>query len=205
MKHWIALALLSGAALAHAQSTPAKKELVAKVLLLQQPGFESMARSIAERPVAQLLQQAGSALQSQVPADKREGIAKTIEAEAKKFVDEATPVIRERAIKLAPTTVGTMMEEKFTEDELKQLIVWLESPVNKKYQQIGPELQNGLVQKLLPEVGPMLDPKLQALQQKMRAAFSAAAADAPAATGSAPAKSKPAASAARPAAKPASK
>jgi hypothetical protein len=44
-----------------------------------------------------------------------------------------------------------VLEEKFTEDELKQLIAWLESPVNKKYQQLAPEMSNSLGQKLAAE------------------------------------------------------
>lgn len=200
MKRLIAVALLSCATLAHAQSTPAKKELVAKLLQLQQPGIDNMAKSIAERPVMQLMQHAGSALQTQVPQDKREATAKTLQADAQKFVDEAYPVIRERAVKLAPTTVGAVLEEKFSEDELKQLIAWFESPVNKKYQQVGPELQNSMLQKLLAEASPILDPKLQALQQKMGNTLRAAAGDA------GPSKAaKPAASGARPPAKAASK
>ena len=196
-KFWFTLALVSCAALAHAQTSPAKKELVAKVLQLQQPGIESMAKQIAERPVVQLMQQAGNVLQTQVPADKREAIAKSIEADAKKFVEEATPLIRERALKLAPTTVGALMEEKFTEDELKQLINWLEAPVIKKYQQLSPELQSSMVQALVAETAPILDPKLRALQEKMRTAFGMATEAAKPA--------RPAAPAARPAAKPASR
>ena len=200
MTRWMAVALLSCATLAHAQGTPTKKELVAKVLQLQQPGIEGMAKQLAQGPVMQMMQQANNVLQTQVPPDKREAIAKNIEAEAKKFIDEAIPVIRDHALKLAPTTVGTIMEEKFSEDELKALIAWLESPVNKKYQQLGPEMQNAMVQKLMAETAPLLDPKLQALQQKMRTAFAMSAPDA----ASRPA-AKPAASAAKPAAKAASK
>ena len=200
MTRWMAVALLSCATLAHAQGTPTKKELVAKVLQLQQPGIEGMAKQLAQGPVMQMMQQANNVLQTQVPPDKREAIAKNIEAEAKKFIDEATPLIRDHALKLAPTTVGTIMEEKFSEDELKALIAWLESPVNKKYQQLGPEMQNAMVQKLMAETAPLLDPKLQALQQKMRTAFAMSAPDA----ASRPA-AKPAASAAKPAAKAASK
>jgi hypothetical protein len=193
----MAVALLSCATLAHAQSTPAKKELVAKVLQLQQPGIESMARQLAQGPVLQMMQQANNVLQTQVPADKREAIGKSIEADAKKFIDEATPVIREHAIKIAPSTVGAIMEEKFSEDELKVLVAWLESPVNKKYQQLGPEMQNAMVQKLMAETAPLLDPKLQALQQRMRTAFGMPPSDSA---------SRPAAKpAAKPPAKPASK
>jgi hypothetical protein len=200
MKRWIALALISCATLAHAQPSPAKKELVAKLLQRQQPGIENMAKMLAERPVLQLMQQAGQALQ-QIPPDKREATGKSLQADAQKFVEEAIPVIRERAIKLAPSTVGTMMEEKFSEDELKQLIAWHESPLKKKYEQAGGEMQNAMIQKLLAEAGPVLDPKLQALQQKMGSTLRAAAG-----AGEPGAKSgKPAASGAKPAAKPASK
>lgn len=157
-------------------ATPAKKELVQKLVLLQQPGIESVARGIVERPAMQLMQAAGQALQTQVAPDKREAVGRSIEADVKKFVDEATPLLRERAVKLAPSVLGPVLEEKLSEDELKQLIAWLESPVNKKYQQISPELQNTFGQKLLAEAGPLLDAKLQALQQKVRSTLGVPAA-----------------------------
>ena len=83
--------------------------------------------------------------QQQMPPEKREAIGKQIEAEVKKYVEEAYPLVRERALKLAPTTIGAVLEEKISEDELKQLIAWLESPTNKKYQQLGREMRNDFV------------------------------------------------------------
>ena len=190
-----ALALFAAATLAQAES---KKDLVQKVLLLEQPLIENISRSIVERPAAQLMQAAGQALQTQVPPDKREAVGKSVQADVKKYVDEATPLLRERAIKLAPSTFGVALEEKFTEAELKQLIAWLESPVNKKFQQLGGEMQSNFVQKLAAEAAPLLDPKLQALQQKLRTTFSAAAASAPASGAAASATAvKPGASAAK--------
>jgi hypothetical protein len=166
MKRLMMIAVLCTAAtLAQAQT---KKELVAKVLLLQRPMIENISRSIVERPAGQLMQAAGQALQTQVPPEKREAVGKAIETDVKKYVEEATPLLRDRAIKLAPSTLGTALEEKFTEAELKQLVAWLDSPVNKKFQQVGPEMQNAFVQKLATEAAPLLDPKLQALQQRMR-------------------------------------
>ena len=201
MKKMIVLALITSATLAHAQNasapapTPvsaAKKELVQKVLLLQQPAIENMARNLVEQPAGQMMQAAGRALQQQVPAEKREAVGKGIEADVKKYVDESYPTIRDRAVKIAPSTIGTVLEEKFTDDELKQLIAWLESSVNKKYLQLGPEMQNGFMQKLVSEARPVLDPKLQALETKVRASLGVPAepssSTAPAATGGAPAK-----------------
>ena len=187
--------LLVVASSVQAQTT-AKKELVAKVLLLQQPAIEQAAQALAERPALQMLQQAGMALQSQLPADKREAVAKEIQAEAKKYADEAVPLVRERAVKLAPSTVGALLEEKFSEDELKQLIAIIESPVNRKFLQLGGEMQNALIDKLVAETQGVVEPKVRALEQaigkRLAQAAPAAAPAAPAAPaakgGKAPAK-----------------
>jgi hypothetical protein len=167
MNRWIVMTLLVLVTGVQAQTTPAKKELVAKVLLLQQPAIEQAAQALAERPAAQMMQQAGMALQSQVAADKREAIAKEIEADVKKYVDETVPLVRERAVKLAPSTVGALLEEKFNEDELKQLIAIIESPVNRKFLQLGGEMQKALLEKLVSETQGLVEPKVKALEQSI--------------------------------------
>ena len=180
MKKLIVAALLASAAMAHAQSastpapaapsSPAKKELIQRLLVLQQPGIEGLARNLVEQPAAAMMQAAARALQ-QLPADKREAVGKSIEADVRKYVDEANPLVRERAIKLAPSTIGSMMDEKFTEDELKQLAAWLDSPVSKKYAQLGVDMQKSFTEKLVAESRPTVEPKLQALETKVRASL----------------------------------
>jgi hypothetical protein len=167
MNKWMILSLLVLATGAQAQSTPAKKELVTKVLLLQQPAIEQAAQSLAERPAAQLMQQAGMALQSQVPADKREAIAKEIQADVKKYADDVVPMVRERAVRLAPSTVGALLEEKFSEDELKQLVAIIESPVNRKFLQLGGEMQKVLLDKLIADTQGAVEPKVKTLEQSI--------------------------------------
>jgi hypothetical protein len=191
MKRLMILTLLVLATGVHAQATSTKKELVNKVLLLQQPAIEQAAQALAERPAAQMMQQAGIALQSQVAADKREAIAKEIQADVKKYVDETVPMVRERAVKLAPSTVGALLEEKFSEDELKQLIAIIESPVNRKFLQLGGDMQKALLDKLIAETQASVEPKVRALEQSIgkRLGLSAPATGAaPAATTSKPAK-----------------
>ena len=162
----LAAALAAGTAVA--QSTPAKKALVQRLMVLQQPEIEGFARQIVERPAVQMMRDAGLALQQQLPPDKREAAGRQIEAEVKKYVDEAYPIVRKRALELAPTTIGAVLEQKMTEDELKALLAWLESPTNKKYQQLGGELRNTFSQKLIGEVPAVLDPKLSALDGRIR-------------------------------------
>jgi len=177
MRALIMVALLAGATLSHAQTTTTspKKELVAKLLALQQGSIEGLARNIAEEPAVQMMQAAGAALQSQVAPDRREATAKAIQAEARKYADEAVPLVRDRAVKLAPTALGPALEEKFSEDELKQLIAWLENPVNRKYQQFTGEMQGPFTQKLVADTRPAIGPKLQALEQNIRAVLISAA------------------------------
>jgi hypothetical protein len=164
-----ALALSAGAAWSQAAapgaaSSPAKKELVAKLLKLQQPGIESLAYNLAEQPAAQLLNQAGLALQTRVAPEKREALAKEIGADVKKYADESVPLVRERAIRLAPGTVGRLLEDKFTEDELRQVVAMLESPVYAKYMQLSDEMQNALLEKLVADTRPTIEPKIKALE-----------------------------------------
>jgi hypothetical protein len=126
---------------------------------------------------------------ARVPQDKRDELRAQLQADVKAFYQQIDPLLRKKAIEVAPATLGSALEERFSEEELKQLIAWLESPVAKKFQQVQPELQASMVQKILTETGPAVDPKLRALQETMRKRFAALA---PAAPASGPAASAPA-------------
>ncbi|HOE42341.1 MAG TPA: DUF2059 domain-containing protein [Rhodoferax sp.] len=170
MKKLFVLALMMLSAAAQAQSAPAqssqaKKDLVARVLVLQQSSIELTGQALVERPAQQMLQQAGLALQTRVPAEKREAVAKLVQDDVKKYLDETAPLVRQQAVKLAPTTIGPLLEEKFNEDELKQLIAFMESPVNRKYLQMGNELQKALGEKLVAQTQASVEPKVKALEQ----------------------------------------
>lgn len=161
----LAFALAPPPAWAQASATEGKKELVQKVMTLQQPAIEALARQLVEEPAARLMQQAAQVLQQRVAAERREAVGKEIQADLQKYAAEAMPIVRERALKLAPSTVGSLIEERFSEDELRQLIAILESPVNRKYQGLGVEMQRALGQKLVAESRSAVEPKLQALEK----------------------------------------
>jgi hypothetical protein len=154
---------LAVAAPAHAQS---KKELVGKLLALQQPSVEVMARQLAEQPAIELTMAARQAF-GKVPQYKRESVAKAIDADLKKYTDEAVPLLRERAIKLMPSTIGAELETNFTEAELKQLIEWFESPVTKRFNALAPQMQRSFADKLVGETRSQIEPKLKTLEASM--------------------------------------
>jgi len=180
-----------------ATSSPSKKELVNKVLALQQPALERMGLELANQTANQVLQAAGEGV-SRVAPDKREALAKDIEADVRKFYDEISPVLRAASAKIGPQVVGPQLEEKFTEDELKTLVAWLESPVNRKYAQFGFELQNPLRQKLVADSRTEVEGKIQALERQLGAKLQAAGAGAPATGTANGAAAAPAAAASKP-------
>jgi len=165
IRTFVAAFILLGAATAPALAQ-SKKELVDRIVLLQQPGVEAMARSMGEQPAAQLVMQARQIIQN-VPADKRDAAVKNIDAELKKYGDDVVPLLRDRAVKIAPTIIGPELDKNFNDAELKQLIDWLESPVIKRFQDLTPNIQRSLSERLVNETRAQVEPKLTALEAAM--------------------------------------
>lgn len=175
----LSLSLCAGGALAQGASAPAaadsaapvssaaKRDLAKRWVALQQGSLDAAARSIVEAPARQLLGAADPVLRSKVPADKREAVAKQLQDEARKYADDLTPVVRKRAQELAQTQMLAAVEEKYTEDELRQVVGFYESPVFKKLQQTQPPIEQALGQKLLAGVQPTVETKAKALQATM--------------------------------------
>ena len=168
----------------------AKKELVKKALQLQQAGIENVGVGLAAQTAGQVMQMAGPAL-ARVPEDKRQAVVADLQGEVRKFQNDIAPMLKTSATKLAPTTLGSALEEKMSEDELKVLIAWLESPVSRKYAQLSAEAQQSLTQKIIAETRPQVEPKLKALETALVAKLNAATGT-PAATNSTAPAAKPA-------------
>lgn len=164
---------------AHAQG---KKELVNKVLALQKPQYEQFGLMMAQGSIQPMIQGAGMALQQRVAADKREAVGKAMDAEVQAFMKDVGPALRASALKNAPEAIGAKLEASFNEAELKQIIGYLESPVMKRYIQLGPEFQQALATKMRADNQQLIETKARALNGKLAAHLGL-----PAQVGSAPA------------------
>ncbi len=169
LRAWaIAMALCVGpcAVLAQSQAGDAKPSegkarLIERVLTLWHP--EELAIVMVQRPAADALQQARIALQGRVSAEKRDATIKDMASDVQKYLDEATPVARENAKRAMATTVVPLLSQHFSEDELKQLITLLESPLKKKFEQLLPQMERALGEKVAQDSRAAIDPKLQAM------------------------------------------
>jgi hypothetical protein len=165
-----ALAFAGGAS---AQTvSPEKQKLVDKVLTLWHA--EDTAVAMIQRPAVEAMQQARIALQGRVTQAKQEAALKDMATDAQKYVDEATPIVRDNAMRLKPQVIGPLLAQNFSEDELRQLIAMLESPVKKKFETLVPSMEKAYGEKIASDSRAKVDPKLQAMTTniagKLRAA-----------------------------------
>ncbi len=168
-----------------ADSPQSKKDVIAKILKIQQPAIEALTMGVLSRPVNELAAKAAPALRN-VPEVKREATAKQIDADLRKFMEDNAKPLVDKGLKLAPSTMGVALDEKFSEDELKQLLAWLESPVSKKFAESSQELQSLFTKKLIDDNGKQLDDKFIALQQNVAKQLGLEAGPPPAGSASAP-------------------
>ena len=173
---------LAGSSMAMAQD---KSAMVKQFLDLQRPGIEALARGLVEQSSAPIAQAGSQYLQTQVPAEKREAAAKAADAELKKYFDEAYPLVRDKAVALAPDALGPILRDNFSEEELRQLLAWINSPLSKKYQELNPKMQTALTEKLVAETRSSIEPKMRTLDANVAKALGAPT------EGAAPAKSAP--------------
>jgi len=189
LKKTLTLSLLALAFAAQAQTSPAKKELVARIIKSQQPAIEAIARSLVERPALEIMGGAMQVIQTRVAKDKQEATARDVQAEAQKYAQDAVPYAQQRAVALAPSTVGSVLETNFNEDELRQIAAALENPALIKFQNALPEIQNVLGEKLVADTRTTIEPKVRALDDAVSKRLGLPAQGAaPAAAGKAPAK-----------------
>ena len=173
-KRFALMLLLAAVGAAHAQQVPIdeKQKLVQRVLALWH--LEDAAVVMVQRPAVDAMQQARIALQGRVSAAKQEATLREIAVDLQKYVDEATPTVRDNATRLKAPTVGPLLAQNFSDEELRQLIALLESPVKKKFEQLVPQFERAFGEKIASESRAAIDPKLQAMTQavglKLRAA-----------------------------------
>jgi hypothetical protein len=182
-------ALLAGLVMTGMAQADERELLAGKIVVLQDASSENIGRAMASQTAQQILQAAEQALVN-VPEDKREAVAKDIQADVRKFYGDVEPLLRSRAQKLAPATLTPILMDKYTEDELKQVIAWIESPAFKKYQQVGADMQAALSKAVVDDTRATVEPKLKALEESLRKRLGTPA---PGTAPAAPAASKPAA------------
>jgi len=145
--------------------SPEKQKLINHILELWH--VENVGLIMLQKPVEESLRQSRSLLQGRVSSELQEATMKEINQDTIAFVKETAPIVLDSAKKLIPSIVSPMLAEKFSEEELRQIIAILESPVKSKFEKVAPEIEAALGKKIATENGAKINPKMGELTEKI--------------------------------------
>ena len=183
----LAIASTLFSAVAEAQTADPKIEWATKVVALQQgPELDRLVQQLSGGATQELIASWGPKLEASVPKAKQQKASEDLNVELKKYSEDANKLIGKQVSKVSTDTLVPAYMEKFTLEELKQLVAFFESPAIKKYQSTAPELGNIFVQKLIE--ASRTDVMARAKQFDDAAVKIVGSTPAPAAPGKAPAK-----------------
>lgn len=155
MKKLLAALAFAGLALsvtAQAQTADSKLEWATKTVALQQgPELDRLIGQLAESSSQDLVQSWGVKLRADVPKAQVEKAAESLNVELKKYNDDVSKIIKNKVNKASADSLIPVYMERFSLDELKQLVAFFESPAVKKYQATAPELGNVFINQLIME------------------------------------------------------
>lgn len=175
--HLAVVATLAFAGAAHAQNKPAapanlpapdaeKQKAIDRILANVHP--ENGVIQALQRPAVEAMQKSMIAMQTQhVPKERMEKAMKEIAADVQHYVEISTPVVTASAKKITNQSVGPILAQNFTADELRQLAAIYESPVKAKFDKLIPQLEVAVGDKVTADVGPAINKNIQALTESV--------------------------------------
>lgn len=136
----------------------AKRALAVKLAQMQQQADgEAMTEQLTASAVQPLLAGWSQRLDETVPPAKQKEVRDKLDVELKKYADTAQKAIEAQTAKTAESALVPIFMEKLTEDELKTIIAYLESPVSAKFQALGQEATNAWAQKIIEATKPTVE------------------------------------------------
>ena len=133
-----------------AQNNDAKRALAVKLAQIQlKADSGAMADQLTGSAVQPLIAVWSQRLDETVPPARQKDVRDKLDAELKKFTDNTEKTIEAQVAKSAEPALVPIFMEKLTEDEMKTIIAYLESPVSAKFQSLGPEAANAWAKRVV--------------------------------------------------------
>jgi hypothetical protein len=160
------VAAVSAVSVAHAQD--ADKKALAERLVKAQEGqaLDGLLVRLANTASGPLVQQIGPRIDQTVPQANRDTARKELNDALNAHLDDILKLLRERAPVVRIKSMAPMYEQRFTTEELRQLVQIFESPVLKKHQQVEGEIVQKMVQDIVADTEKTVGDKSQAFLKK---------------------------------------
>ena len=158
MKKILTTLLIAGCAFAvtsQAQTVDPKLEWATKVVALQQGAdLDSLVAQLVNRTAQDLAAGWAPRFDARVPKARVPKATAEFNAELAKFAADANKLISGKVAQASSEALVPAYMERFSLDELKQLVTFFESPVIKKYKTATPDLVDIFVKKLVSTTQP---------------------------------------------------
>ena len=169
-----ACALPAGNALADEAS---KRALAVKLAQLQQKNDKDAITAQLTASAAQpIIIHWSQELEKSVPAARQQDVRTKLDAELKKFTDKTEKNVGANAVSTAESALVPIFMEKLSEDELKAIVAYLESPASTKFQNLGVEAGNAWAKKIIDATKSAVESDAKAFDAAAKRIIDAAAA-----------------------------
>ncbi len=153
MKKILGALLIAGltfSASSQAQAVDPKLEWARKVVALQQgPDLDALVAQLANGAAQDMIGGWTEKFETSVPKARQAKASEEFNAELAKFAADANKIITAKVGQANSEALVPAYMERFTLDELRQLVTFFESPVVNKYKAATPALVNVFVKKLV--------------------------------------------------------
>ena len=164
-----------------AQNNDAKRALAVKLAQIQlKADSGAMADQLTGSAVQPLIAVWSQRLDETVPPARQKDVRDKLDAELKKFTDNTGKTIEAQVAKSAEPALVPIFMEKLTEDEMKTIIAYLESPVSAKFQSLGPDAANAWAKRIIDSTKPAVESGVKTFDASANRIVGAAAGAAPA-------------------------
>lgn len=135
-----------------------KRALAVKLAQMQQKADgEAMVEQLTATAVQPLLAGWSQRLDETVPPARQKEVRDKLDVELKKYADSTHKVVEAQTAKAAEAALVPIFMEKLTEDELKQIVAYMESPVSAKFQALGPDATNAWAKRIIDATKPQVE------------------------------------------------
>ncbi|MBR6975388.1 MAG: DUF2059 domain-containing protein, partial [Ottowia sp.] len=88
-------------------------------------------------------------VEKSVPAARQQEVRNQLDVELKKFTEKTEKNVSAQVASAAESALVPVFMEKLSEDELKTIVTYLESPASTKFQNLGVEAGNAWAMKII--------------------------------------------------------
>jgi hypothetical protein len=135
-----------------------KRALATKLAQIQaKADSAALAGQLTDSAVGPVLSGWSQRLDETVPPARQKDVRDKLDVELKKFAESTYKTVEAQTGKAAEAALVPIFMEKLSEDELKTIITYLESPVSAKFQALGPDATNAWAKRVIDATKPAVE------------------------------------------------